>query len=55
MRWKAHFCGRNNTENNNSVNFNFAFKSYITPPRKEDLNAFEKDLYDMVRCIQFRC
>ena len=54
MRWKAHFCDSNNTENNSSLNFNFGFKSDKTPPQTEHLNAFESDLYDMVRCIQFR-
>ena len=54
MRWKAHFFDSNNTENNSSLNFNFGFKSDKTPPQKEHLNAFENDLYDMVRCIQFR-
>ena len=54
IRWKAHFFDSNNTENNSSLNFNFGFKSDKTPPQKEHLNAFENDLYDMVRCIQFR-
>ena len=54
MRWKAHFFDINNTENSNSPNFNFRFKSDITPSQKEHLNAFENDLYEMVRCIEFR-
>ena len=48
MRWKAHFFDSNNTENSNCPNF------HLTPPQKEHLNVFEKDLYDMVRCIEFR-
>ena len=54
MGWKAHIFDSNNTENNSSLNFNFAFKSDITPPQKEHLNTFENDFYDMVQCNQFR-
>ena len=56
MRWKVHCFGSNNTGtgNNDSPNFNFQFKWDITSPQKEHLNAFENDLYDMVRCIEFR-
>ena len=54
MHWKAHFFHSNSTENNESPNFNFGFKSDIIPPPKEHLDAFENDLYDMVRCIEFR-
>ena len=27
----------------------------LHPPQKKHLNAFENDLYDMVRCIELRC
>ena len=46
MRWKVHFFDSNNTENSDISNFNFEFKSGVTPPQKEHLNAFENDLYD---------
>ena len=49
MRWKVHFYDSNNTENKNSPNFNFEFKSAVTPLQKEHFNAF-----DMVRCVEFR-
>ena len=40
------FFYSNNTENSDISNFNFEFKSGVTPPQKEHLNAFENDLYD---------
>ena len=54
MSWKAHFFDSNNTKDSDISNFNFGFKSDITPPQKEHLNAFENELYDMVRSIEFR-
>ena len=35
------------------MNDNFGFKSVKTPPKNEHLNAFENDMYDMVRNIEF--
>ena len=32
---------------------NFGFKSNYAPPKSEYLNAFEKDLYDMVKNVKF--
>ena len=54
MRWKAHFFDSNDTENRESPNFNFGFKSDITPSQKEHLNVFENDLCNIVQCIEFR-
>ena len=54
MPWKEQFFNSKSTENSDSPDFNFQFKSDLTPPQKEHLNAFENDLYDMVRCIEFR-
>ena len=33
---------------------NFGFKPVLTPPKNEHLNAFEEDLYDLVRNIEFK-
>ena len=35
------------------MNDNFGFKSVKAPPKNEHLNAFENDMYDMVRNIEF--
>ena len=35
------------------MNDNFGFESVKTPPKNEHLNAFENDMYDMVRNIEF--
>ena len=47
LRWKAyHFCKENRT---NDQCKNFGLKTVVTPPQNEDLNAFENDMYDMIR------
>ena len=33
---------------------NFGFKPVLTPPKNEHLNAFEEDLYELVRNIGFK-
>ena len=43
-----------NSESNEQLNNNFGFKSFITPPKNEHLKAFENDLYDTVRNIEFQ-
>ena len=53
LRWKAyHFC-KENRENNSDQCKNFGFKTVVTPPQNEDLNAFENDTYDMIRNVEF--
>ena len=53
LRWKAyHFC-KENRENNSGQCKNFGFKTVVTPPQNEDLNAFENDMYDMIRNVEF--
>ena len=53
IRWKAFFYEK--SENTpESVVDSFGFKSVRTPPKNEHLNAFESDLYDMVRNIEFK-
>ena len=54
MRWKAHFLIAIILKIVDISNFNSGFKSDITPPQKQHLNAFENELYDMVQCIEFR-
>ena len=52
LRWKAyHFC-KENRENNSDQCKNFGFKTVVTPPQNEDLNAFEHDMY-MIRDVEF--
>ena len=51
MRWKAFFF-ENPGAAGPKVN-TYGFKSTKAPPPSEHLNAFENDLYDLVRNIQF--
>ena len=53
IRWKAFFYEKLDNTPEKTVN-NFGFKSVKTPPKNEHLNAFEADLYDMVRNIEFK-
>ena len=53
IRWKVCFLDKN-SESNEQLNNNFGFKSFITPPKNEHLKAFENDLYDTVRNIEFQ-
>ena len=52
MRWKAYFFDQK-TENK-CTNNTFGFKSPNSPPQNQHLNAFEHDLYDMVRNTEFK-
>lgn len=59
LRWKVyHFeNSRKNDdekEDEGTINHNFGFKSNKCPPKNESLNAFENDLYEMVRSIEFK-
>ena len=58
IRWKAYFFESYNNESSqndqDSSSTNFGFKSQATPPQNKHLNAFENDLYEMVRSIEFR-
>lgn len=53
MRWKAYFYD-NQTEDNGEMKSNFGFKSTTSPPQNQNLTAFENDLYEMLRKIEFR-
>ena len=53
LRWKAYFfCKDAKRYDNASVN-SFGFKSLATPPQNEHLKAFEDDIYEMIRKIEF--
>ena len=53
IRWKAFFYEKSENTPETIVD-NFGFKSVRTPLKNEHLNAFETDLYDMVRNIEFK-
>ena len=53
VRWKASHFFKENRENNSDQCKNFEFKTAVTPPQNEDLNAFENDMYDMIRNVEF--
>ena len=53
LRWKAYQFCKENRENNSDQCKNFGFKTVVTPPQNEDLNAFENDTYDMIRNVKF--
>ena len=53
LRWKAYQFCKENRENNSDQCKNFGFKTVVTPPQNEDLNAFENDTYDMIRNVEF--
>ena len=45
-RWKAYFLEKTNDTDDATTGNNFGFKSVLTPPKNEHLNAFE-ELYDL--------
>ena len=51
IRWKAFFFERQCVDND-EITTNFGFKSVKTPPKNDNLNQFESDLYDMVQIVQ---
>ena len=53
IRWKAFFYEKSKNTPETIVD-NFGFKLVRTPPKNEHLNAFETDLYNMVRNIKFK-
>ena len=54
IRWKAYFFEKPNEIDDATTVNNFEFKSVLTLPKNEHLNAFEEDLYDLVRNIEFK-
>ena len=53
MRWRAHFFLQENRESDIRRE-DFGFKSKITPPQCEHMEAFEKELLDIIPNIKFR-
>ena len=47
-RWKAYFYDKKLDKDSNPHSNNFGFKSGKTPPKNNNLTAFENDLYAMV-------
>ena len=54
VRWKAYFFEKQSNDENEGTDTNFGFKTDKTPPQNENLNAFEDDLYNLVRNIEFK-
>ena len=53
IRWKTYFFENSNEINETTTATNIRFISVKTPPKNEHLSAFENDLYDLVRNIEF--
>ena len=53
MRQKAKMYSEEKMTQDRPVSKNYGFRSDYAPPKNEHLNAFENDLYDMVRNIEF--
>ena len=53
LRWKAFFFDLNDQTTKKNYP-NYGFKTENTPPQHDDLKAFERDIYNMVRNIQFK-
>ena len=53
MRWRAHFFLQEKHESDIRRE-DFGFKSKITPPQCEHMEAFEKELLDIIPNIKFR-
>lgn len=54
IRWKAYFFEKQTVNNDEEKKENFGFKSNAAPPPNDALAAFENDLYEMVRSIEFK-
>ena len=53
LRWKAyHFCKENGQDVNRRFT-NFGFTTPATLPQNKYLDAFENDMYEMIRKIEF--
>ena len=53
IRWKTFFFERQGKDND-EITTNFRLKSVKTPPKNENLNQFESDLYNIVHNIEFK-
>ena len=56
LRWKTYQLRKENRENNSDQWKSLVaviLKTVATPPQNEDLNAFENDMNDMIRNVEF--
>ena len=53
LRWKVHHFCKDNGQNDSRQSDNFGFKTSATPQQNEYLNAFENDMYEMIRNTEF--
>ena len=53
LRWKTYQFRKEKRENNSDQCKSFRFKTVATLPQNEDLNAFENDMNDMIRNVEF--
>ena len=51
LRWKAYYFCKENRENDSDHFKNFALKTLITSSKNENMNAFENNMYYMIRNI----
>jgi len=54
MRWKAIFFDSENGNGDEIDKENYGLKTKNTPPHVKEMNAFEKDLIDMINTLKFR-
>ena len=54
LRWKAFFFERDSNQDQAERVETFGFKSKNSPPKNELLNAFEEDLFSMIRKVKYR-
>ena len=54
MRWKATFFDSESDNEDEIVRETYGLKTKATPPPVKEMNAFEKDLIDMINTLKFR-
>ena len=54
LRWKAHFFDSKENEEDVVATENFGFKSNNSPKSNHHLDPFEKDMYELIRTVEFR-
>ena len=52
IKWKAFFF-ENKNESTNEITTNFGFTPVKIPPKNDQVNQFESDLYDLVQNTEF--
>ena len=51
MRWKAYFFDNPSTEEQKE---NFGFNSEKSPPPVKDISAFEADMYELIKNVEYK-